>query len=298
MSLTQDISREPLTGVFASIKDVGMLMKFKLSLMVVFSAVIGFAIASSGNGIVWLNLVWLVLGGFLITGSANAINQIIERDLDKLMPRTANRPLPTGRMRVSTATIIAGISGLIGISLLAIQFNLLSGLLGALALISYAFVYTPMKRVSPFAVFAGAFPGAISPLIGWVAFSGEIGLVGMILFGIQFLWQFPHFWAIAWVSDEDYKKAGFHLLPTPEGKNKITAIYCLIYSFTLLIISIIPLVLHLVDIVPGVLIAIIGAWFLYKSFQLYIHTSDQHAKKLMIASFFYLPLVFILLLIG
>ena len=297
MTVTKTIANSKRATLLDQVKDVGLLMKFKLSLMVVFSAVIGFVVAM-GLSFSWINLGLLAIAGFLITGSANAINQILERDLDKLMPRTANRPLPTGRMTLTTASVIAGLSGILGITLLAIQFNILSGLLGALALLSYAFVYTPMKRMSPFAVFAGAFPGAISPLIGWVAATGSLGLFGMVLFGIQFLWQFPHFWAIAWVSDEDYKKAGFHLLPTEEGKSKMTAVHCIIYSVALLLVSIIPVLLNLVSIIPGVLIALTGVWFLYKSIVLFKEVTDQAARKLMFASFLYLPLVFILILIG
>ena len=297
MSKVKTISTSSSQSIVSAIRDIGVLMKFKLSLMVVFAAVVGYAVAA-GVSFSWLNMILLATAGFLITGSANAINQILERDLDKLMPRTANRPLPKERMTVAAASVIAGCSGVVGISMLAIQFNMLSALLGALALLSYAFIYTPMKRVSPFAVFAGAFPGAISPLIGWVAVTGSLGFFGLTLFAIQFLWQFPHFWAIAWVSDEDYKKAGFNLLPSEEGKSKATATHCIIYSIALLLVSIIPLALNMISLIPGVIIAITGIWFLFKSIQLYQNVTDKAAMQLMFASFLYLPLVFILILIG
>jgi len=191
--------------------------KLRLSMLVVFSAVLGFFIAA-GSDFSWSLLLFLVVGGFLVTGSSNGFNQIIEKDLDILMERTKGRPLPTGRMNALEGYIVASISGAAGIAILWYGLNPLSGILGALALFIYVMLYTPMKRISPFAVFVGAFPGAIPPMLGWVAFNGSFGLEAGILFAIQFIWQFPHFWAIAWKADEDYSRAGFKLLPSAGGK--------------------------------------------------------------------------------
>ena len=191
------------------LNDIVELTKFRLSFLVVFSAVMAYLIAIPNSSIEWLNIIFLSLGGFLVTASSNTINQIIEKDIDKLMDRTRNRPLPTGRMKPMEAYLIAGITGATGILILGFIFNPISGLLGALALISYAFIYTPFKKISPTVVFIGAIPGSMPLLIGWTAATGSIGLGGVILFLIQFFWQIPHFWSIAWLLDEDYKKAGY-----------------------------------------------------------------------------------------
>ena len=186
-------------------KDYALLGKPRLSTLVVISAVFCFVLGSNELDAekVW----WLVAGGFLVTMSSNAFNQIIERDLDKLMDRTRNRPLPDGRLSVVQATVFAVLTGLFGTLILWFKMNPLSGVLGFSALLLYSLVYTPLKRKTPFAVFVGAFPGAMPPMLGWAAATGHIGLEGMILFFVQFMWQFPHFWAIAWMLDDDYKVA-------------------------------------------------------------------------------------------
>ncbi|MBK6995856.1 MAG: protoheme IX farnesyltransferase [Lewinellaceae bacterium] len=184
----------------------------------------------------WGSMLLLAVGGFLVTGAANALNQVLERDYDRLMPRTANRPVVTGRMSVSTAVLLAGLMALFGISMLS-WFNPLTGFLGTLSLISYAFIYTPMKRSTPLAVVVGAVPGALPLIIGCVAYEGFISPTAWMLFGLQFLWQFPHFWAVAWLADEDYKKAGFYLLPSGNGeKDKTTGL--LSFAFCLLLIGV------------------------------------------------------------
>ncbi|MDQ3112181.1 MAG: protoheme IX farnesyltransferase, partial [Bacteroidota bacterium] len=195
--------------------DYAQFMKLRLASLVVFSAVISYFFALKHLNVesTWIQLTGLIVGGFLVTGSSNGFNQIIERETDKLMTRTQNRPLPTGRMSVTEAWIVAVISGVAGIAILTIYCNYLSGILGAAALLLYTVVYTPMKRYTSFAAFVGAFPGAIPPMLGYVAVTpgfGSINLAAGMLFAIQFMWQFPHFWAIAWVSHDDYKKAGFH----------------------------------------------------------------------------------------
>ena len=186
------------------------LLKFRLSFLVAFSGAIGYLLAS-GRAINWNSLVFFALGGFLVTGSANIINQIIETDLDKLMSRTMNRPLPTGKISSVEATLFSFLLGGVGLYLLLIYTNIPTTLLTLMSSILYGFVYTPLKRKGPIAVFVGAIPGALPPLIGWCAAAGNITYEALLIFGIQFIWQFPHFWAIAWVLDDDYKKAGFNL---------------------------------------------------------------------------------------
>lgn len=197
-------------------------MKFRLSFIVVFSAGIGYVFA--GGDMHYFGL--FLLAGFLITAASNALNQIIEVETDKLMGRTANRPLPAGRMQSTEAIIAAGTMGISGIVLMWILFNPISALLGALSLLSYAFIYTPIKRISPLAVFVGAFPGAVPPLIGWAAATGSIGEMAIILFVIQFMWQFPHFWAIAWVAFDDYKGLVFNYCLQFQGKAKHLLFMC------------------------------------------------------------------------
>jgi len=192
-----------LTAIKQKIQDYKLLVKFGLNMFVVFSAAAAY-LTTIQTPINWAKVLTLSLAGFLITGAANALNEVLERDFDKMMNRTANRPLAAGRMNSSEAVLAAGIMSLIGLSLLA-MFNPLTVFLGSLSLISYAFVYTPLKRVSPIAVLIGAIPGALPVMIGSVAATGVLTPLAIALFAIQFLWQFPHFWAIAWIADEDYK---------------------------------------------------------------------------------------------
>lgn len=232
----------------------------------------------------------LAVGGYLITGASNALNQIIEKDTDKLMTRTAHRPLATGHLSVGEALLLAGIFGVTGIITLAHYFNNLSGLLGALALLSYAFIYTPFKKVSPSAVFVGAVPGSMPLLIGWTAATGELGFGGYTLFMVQFFWQIPHFWAIAWVMDEDYKKAGFSLLPYHE-KSRRSALQNIPYLVLLIGISTLPYLLGLTGIWSLAVALVCGILFLVQGIKLSIDLSDSSARKLMFASFIYLPVV-------
>ena len=208
------------------------------------------------------------------------------------MTRTQNRPLPAGRMRLVEAYMIAGITGVSGILILAFYFNTLSGLLGALALISYAFIYTPFKRISPVSVFIGAIPGSIPLLIGYTAASGTIGTIGIVLFTIQFFWQIPHFWSIAWLLDEDYKKAGYFLLPSNEGKTRNTALQNIPYLIGLLAVSTLPYILNISGIASLIVSLIAGIYFLSAGIQLATDLTDKSARKLMFSSFIYLPIVF------
>ncbi len=286
---------KPSFGKLASLKmnDIMELTKFRLSFLVVFSAVMAYFLALQTFSIDWLKITFLSLGGFLVTASSNTINQIIEKDTDKLMDRTKNRPLPAGRMKPMEAYLIAGITGVIGIFILGVLFNPISGLLGALALISYAFIYTPFKKISPIAVFIGAVPGSMPLLIGWTAATGNIGLGGIILFTIQFFWQIPHFWSIAWLLNDDYKKAGYQLLPTTEGKNRTTALQNIPYLICLIAVSILPYVFGFTGTISLTITLIAGLSFLIQGIQLATDLSDKSARKLMFASFFYIPVVFI-----
>ncbi len=273
-----------------------MLVKLRLNFLVVFTSGIGYVLGS-GSEFTWANLIILSLGGFLITGAANALNQVLEKDYDKLMPRTENRPLPTGRMTVSTAVLSAGFMTLIGIFLLS-AFNPLTALIGTVSLIIYAFVYTPVKRISSIAVLIGAIPGALPPVIGWVAVTGTLGQEAILLFAIQFIWQFPHFWAISWLQHDDYKKAGYHLLPSKGGRDKSSALQCLIYALFLIPISLMAGWIGMVSWIVVAVITLTAFYYVYYAWKFYQECSMEAAKRLMFSSFFYLPIVMIALLLG
>lgn len=277
----------------SKVKDFILFTKFRLSFLVVLSALITYAYAA--NEIDWLKLFVLCLGGFLVTGSSNGFNQIIERETDILMARTQNRPLPQNRYTLAQSFTISIAMGLIGIILLALFINLLSGILGLLALLSYTLLYTPMKKVSPLAVFVGAFPGAIPPLLGWVAATGVMDIKALIVFGIQFLWQFPHFWSLAWRLDDDYQKAGFRMLPSLGGKDKKSAFQILVYSFAMIPMGLFPYYFKMSGIVSAVGVTAASIGFFIIALKLYQSCKDEDASKLMFASFVYLPLVQILL---
>jgi protoheme IX farnesyltransferase len=275
----------------SKVKDYVLLLKLRLSLLVVLSALSGYLFVGGGLNI---NLLFLIVGGFLITGASNGFNQVIERDLDKKMARTSNRPLPTGRMSVNEAIIASSVSAIIG-AILLFQLNYFAGVLGVLALVLYVLIYTPMKRVSPWAVFVGAFPGAIPPMLGVIAvtgtFDGKAGMIAGMLFFIQFIWQFPHFWAIAWVLDEDYAKGGFSLLPSKTRKSKRSAVYILIYTLFMVPVSLLPWVLELTGDITLIIAAVSGTWFFLCAYKLYMRLDVKSAKGLMFASFIYLPII-------
>lgn len=279
-----------------AVTDFGLLVKFKLTLLVLFSAVMSYAIVSAG-AVNWGAMLLLAVGGFLVTGAANALNQVLERDFDRLMPRTANRPVVTGRMSVSTAVLLAGLMAMFGISMLSI-FNPLTGFLGTLSLISYAFVYTPMKRSTPLAVVVGAIPGALPLIIGCVAHEGFISPTAWMLFGLQFLWQFPHFWAVAWVADEDYKKAGFYLLPSGSGEKDGTT-GLLSFAFCLMLIgsAVLSFWLGYVGIVATTVLVLLNVYWAWYCWQLYKTCERAAARKQMFISFAHLPLSLMVLLL-
>jgi len=275
----------------AKLADYAQLTKMRLASLVVFSALTGYFFAIDLHEVSLQVVVCLILGGFLVTGSSNAFNQVIERDTDKLMNRTADRPLPDGRMEVKEAISLAFILGAAGILILWLGLNPLSGVLGLLALLLYVAVYTPLKRVGPIAVFVGAFPGAIPPLLGYVAVTGDFGLIPGVLFATQFIWQFPHFWAIAWKADTDYSKAGFKLLPTSAGRGKLSAMYIVLYTIFLIPISLFPVLFTEVDVFRVVALIICGLLFLWPAIRLYNTLDERAATQLMFASFVYLPIV-------
>ncbi len=278
-------------SLLSKLSDYALLTKLRLASLVVFSALTGYFFAVGAEGINTVHLLWLITGGFLVTGSSNAFNQVIERDLDKLMNRTADRPIPDGRMEVPEALIVASLTGFFGLLILWFGLNPLSGILGALALFLYVAAYTPLKRVGPIAVFVGAFPGAIPPMLGYVAATGDFGLIPGVLFAAQFMWQFPHFWAIAWKANDDYAKAGFKLLPTAQGKGQISAMYILLYTIFLIPISLTPIIFTGMDALRMVLVTLAGLAFTWYAIDLYRKRTDESALKLMFASFVYLPVV-------
>lgn len=266
------------------------LMKFRLSFLVAFSCGFGYILGANGQ-IDWVHFTSICLGGFLISGASITINQIIEKDYDLLMTRTMNRPLPTGRLSVNEAGIFAFVVGMVGIIILALNTNMITTLLSILSMILYSFVYTPLKRVGPIAVFVGAIPGALPPLLGWTAATGVISLEALIIFGIQFIWQFPHFWAIAWVADEDYKKAGFKLLPSGGKKDLNTAIQIMIYTLFLIPFGLLPAKFGITGIDSAIVVTICGILFLSQTFALMKNGTRKSALRIMFGSFLYLPIV-------
>ncbi|WP_462249191.1 heme o synthase [Ekhidna sp.] len=266
------------------------LLKPRLSFLVVFSSGFGYALASQ-TLIGWVNFIIFLIAGFLVSGSSVTINQVIEQKYDAIMKRTKDRPLPSNRITESEAIWFSVVTGIIGLVLMFLATNMLATLLSFLSLLLYAFVYTPLKRVGSIAVFVGAVPGALPPLIGWAAASGVLSYEAMIIFGIQFIWQFPHFWAIAWVSDEDYKKAGFKLLPGGGAKDLNTAINIMVYTLFLLPLGLLPTLFGLTGLTSGVVATICGTLFLAQTFSLMKDISNQKAKRIMFGSFIYLPIV-------
>jgi len=283
-------SYSPYARITEKVKALLELMKFRLSFLVAFSCGFGYILGSQGN-LSWTLLLIICLGGFFVSGASITINQIIEKDLDKLMERTRNRPLPTGRVSVREAAWFAFITACVGLGILFIYTNLLTTLLSFLSMILYSFVYTPLKRVGPVAVFVGAIPGALPPLLGWTAATGQISYEALIIFGIQFIWQFPHFWAIAWVADEDYKRAGFKLLPSGGKKDLNTAIQIMIYTLFLIPLGLLPAKFGITGIDSAIVVTVCGILFLSQTFSLMRHGNRASALRIMFGSFLYLPIV-------
>ncbi len=281
---------------YQRLRSYSELLKPRLSFLVAFSSIFGYVLGSPG-AINWTSILMLGLGGFLVSGASVTINQILEKDLDRLMTRTQDRPLPSHRIKLMEANWVAAISGLVGLMLLVEFTNPLTVILSLLSLLLYSFVYTPLKRVGPIAVFVGAIPGALPPLLGWIAATGTISYEALVLFGIQFIWQFPHFWAIAWVSHEDYKKAGFRLLPAGGKKDFQTAIQIMIYTLFLLPMGLLPAKFGITGINSALVATICGVLFLTQTLLLMRDclsegkTPRKSALKIMFGSFIYLPVV-------
>jgi protoheme IX farnesyltransferase len=277
--------------------DFKKLIKLRLTLLVVFSASVSFLIGSKEQDLInWFNWGLLTLGGFLVTSAANGFNEIIEKDLDKLMLRTMDRPLPSGRMTTGQALVLSLFMALVG-TLILIRLNFLTGMLSVFSIFLYAFLYTPLKRKSPVAVFVGAFPGALPPLIGYFAAFDRPGIswVPVILFLIQFVWQFPHFWGIAWVLDDDYKKAGFRLLPTTR-RDRVSAAFVFVSTLILLPVSLLPTIMGFGGYFIGGVSLIASLVFCWYGFCLLKNLDIASARKVMFGSFGYLPLVQLVLL--
>lgn len=270
------------------------LIKLKLTLAVVFSGVFGYCLASSQ--VVWWKIVVLTIASISITGAANIINQIIEKDSDKVMKRTAVRPLPTGRLTVKEAAFFALILFSVACFLFVEFFNLRSAALAVLSLLLYGFVYTPLKRKGQIAVFVGALPGAFPPMIGWVAATNHFGWAPGILFAIQFFWQFPHFWAIGWLAFDEYKKAGIQMMPG-NGKTTETAFRIMVYTLFLIPVGWLPYLLGMTGINSALIAMVGGILFLAQTFHLMRTCTDKAALQMMFGSLLYLPIVQIVYLL-
>jgi protoheme IX farnesyltransferase len=275
------------------IKAYIVFTKFRLASLVILSALSGYLFADGSSG---KEIALLMIGGLLVTAASNGSNQIWERDLDKLMKRTERRPIPKGSMTVNEAYVVVIVCLVVGTYMLYL-INLYSALLGLIAFISYVFMYTPMKRVSPWAVLVGAFPGAIPPMLGAIAATNDFGLLPGVLFFVQFMWQFPHFWAIAWVLHDDYKSGGFSLLPSTSGRSKNSAFQILAYSLAMIPFSLLPWVLNFMPEFSAIgnltlfVASVSGTIFFLYAFRLYGTLEHTDARKLMFASFVYLPVI-------
>ncbi|MEZ5028984.1 MAG: heme o synthase [Ferruginibacter sp.] len=285
----------------SKVKDYFQLIKFTLSFMVVFSTVVSFLIAPNEQYFVRekiISVLLLFVAGMCITGSANAINQVLEKTSDALMKRTAKRPVASGRMSVNEAGVFAFLAGAAGVLMMWYFFNTTSALVSLLSLFLYGFIYTPLKKVNSISVLVGAVPGALPCLIGWVAAYGDapISWTGAwVLFAIQFLWQFPHFWAIAWLAHKDYTNAGFKLLPADKGPTRFTAVQSIIYSTLMVPVGFLPYVTGIAGIASMVVLLVCNLWMVYVSVMLFIRMDAKAARMVMFSSYFYLMVVLLAL---
>jgi protoheme IX farnesyltransferase len=271
------------------------LVKMRLTSLVVITAVASYAIAADLNAS-WWSLLLLGIGGFGVAGASNALNQVLEKDFDKLMKRTENRPLPAGRLSISNAVMFAGFLCLFGITALAL-FNVMAALFGMIAFILYAFVYTPLKRYSSVAVFVGAIAGALPMLIGVVAFTGELTTLAVSLFLLQFAWQYPHFWSIAFLGFDDYKRADYEFIPTDGDGNisKRISYSSVFYSSGLMIFSIALFLIGLVGLLTSISLTVLSGIYLFYSVRFMKEFNTESAKALMFSSLIYIPLVLVFL---
>jgi len=279
-------------------------MKPSLSIMVVFSSVIAYLLAPKVVEYDWIMIGWLFVSGMLITGSANAINQVVERDTDAKMKRTASRPVASGKLTPQQGWLFAILTGVAGVLFMGYWFNWMAAALAAFSLFLYAFIYTPLKKVNSIAVLVGAVPGALPCLIGWVAGNDQFSLGGWILFVFQFFWQFPHFWAIAWVAHKDYSSAGFKLLPSEQGPTRFTALQTVLYSLLLVPVTLLPFYTGMSStqgtsgIIGIVVVVMANLFMIFRSVNLYRSMEVSAARKVMFGSYLYLPLVLLALLLS
>lgn len=275
----------------SKLREVAVLFKLRLASLVVVSAILGYLLGIAEGGFSWLGIIGLTVAGTLLTGASNALNQVLEIREDGLMQRTSDRPLVRGTLSIPEAMFAALLAGGIGTALLWFQFGPLTGILGFMSLFMYVALYTPMKKHSPWAVFVGAFPGAFPPMLGFVAATGHFGLGPGLLFAMQFMWQFPHFWAIAWVLDDDYAKAGFRLLPSGGGRDRRSAFLILLYTLFVIPVGMLPWVFGTVGPLAMMVAVICGVVMLVPAVRLFLSQDKADARKLMFASFLYLPVV-------
>lgn len=306
--MTRSLKSSTSFSFASKVKDYFLLIKFTLSFTVVFSCVICYLLAPNIVEYDLKMVIILFLAGMLVTGSANAINQASEKDTDAMMKRTGKRPVADGRMSVTEAYSFAFVAGVVGVWMMYQFFNMSSALLSAFSLFLYAYIYTPLKKVSAVSVLVGAFPGAIPCLIGWVAATNVFSPfaivegtsisngAGWALFGIQFLWQFPHFWAIAWVAHNDYSKAGFKLLPGGRPPTKITALQSIAYAVIMVPVGILPFYFGLTGIVSMWIVVAANIFIIIQCIRLYIEMDAKAARRVMFSSYIYLPVVFLALL--
>ena len=282
--------------IASKVRDYMLLSKFSLSFMVVFSAVVSYLLAPKVVAFDWTMILLLFTGGMLVTASANAVNQVVEKDTDALMRRTAKRPIPSGRMTETEGWIFAVIALIAGIAILGYFFNRLSAGIALVSWFLYAFMYTPLKKVSSVSVLVGAIPGALPCLIGWAAGEDEVSKGGWILFAIQFFWQFPHFWAIAWIAHGDYTRAGFKLMPSVEGPTKYSAIQSVIYSLILVPVGSLPYLAGMSGLISFWIVLAANVFMVWQCVRLYREMELKAARRVMFSSYIYLPVVLLALL--
>ena len=274
--------------------DFREITKARLAISVVFSSVAGFMLGIYDlHSLDWMVLLKLAVGGYCMVGASNAYNQVIEKDLDALMDRTKNRPVPAGRMSPPIALVIASFLTIVGISLLY-TINPKTAMFGAISIFLYTSIYTPLKTMTSLSVFVGAFPGAIPFMLGWVAATGEFGIEAGTLFLIQFFWQFPHFWAIGWFLYEDYEKAGFYMLPTGK-RDKGTALQIILYTVWLILASLLPVLgftgRFYITPIAAIIVFLLGLWMLFYALRLYKSRTAKEARTLMLVSVLYITLL-------
>jgi len=272
------------------LKDYQQLMKFTLSFTVVFSSLVSYLMVPDIEFDI-ISVLLLFAGGMLVTGAANAINQIVEKETDAKMKRTASRPVASGRMHIDEAATFSVVAAVFGIFIIGLWFNWMAAGISAFSLFLYGFIYTPLKKVHSISVLVGAIPGALPCLIGWAAGDPSLGIGGWVLFALQFFWQFPHFWAIAWVAHEDYSSAGFKLLPDVGGPTKYAAVQAILYSVLLIPIGVMPYVFGMSGMVSMIIVGIANLTMFWQCVRLFREMNVKAARRVMFGSYFYLPIV-------